>query len=249
MATFYSPRIVTDGLVLHLDAANNRSFVSGSTTWFDLSGNRNTGSLVNGPTYSSSNNGSIVFDGTNDYVATNDSVGNFGNSNFTIYLAFKTTTNTNPATFIAKSIGDNPTTDYGWLVNQASVGSLGFAVATVNGAWGTAGSYSIKTNTGNLNDGNWKSVAIVVDRSQADVSIYINGATVGLTAYVGKASLTTLGNVTNTRVLNIASESDVATSPFHIAASISLVQLYNRALSAKEVRQNYNATKGRYGLL
>ena len=63
------PDIVTNGLVLYLDAANNRSIVSGSTTWFDLSRNGNTGSLINGPTYSSANGGSIVFDGANDYVA------------------------------------------------------------------------------------------------------------------------------------------------------------------------------------
>ena len=60
--------IVTNGLVLYLDAANYQSYISGSTTWYDLSGNNNSGSLVNGPTYSSTNAGSIVFDGTNDYV-------------------------------------------------------------------------------------------------------------------------------------------------------------------------------------
>ena len=68
MATFYSPRIVTDGLVLHLDAGNRRSYVSGSTIWTDLVNNSRTGSLVNGPTFDSSNQGSIVFDGVNENV-------------------------------------------------------------------------------------------------------------------------------------------------------------------------------------
>ena len=62
------PDIITNGLVLYLDAANNRSIVSGSSTWFDLSRNGNTGSLINGPAYSSLNGGSIVFDGGNDHV-------------------------------------------------------------------------------------------------------------------------------------------------------------------------------------
>ena len=61
--------IVVDGLVLHLDAGNAASYPGSGTTWTDLSGNGNTGTLNNGPTYSSSNGGYIIFDGTNDYVS------------------------------------------------------------------------------------------------------------------------------------------------------------------------------------
>jgi hypothetical protein len=68
MAFNYSPKIITDGLVLYLDAANPKSYVSGSTTWGDLSRGGNNGTLVNGPTFSSANGGSIVFDGVNDYI-------------------------------------------------------------------------------------------------------------------------------------------------------------------------------------
>jgi hypothetical protein len=62
---------VTDGLVLHLDAGNPASYPGSGTTWTDLSGNNNNGTLINGPTYSSDNGGSIVFDGVNDYVSIN----------------------------------------------------------------------------------------------------------------------------------------------------------------------------------
>ena len=68
MATIGGSNIVTDGLVLALDAANPRSYVSGSSTWNDLSGNNNSGSLVNGPTFSSANNGSFTFNGSTQYV-------------------------------------------------------------------------------------------------------------------------------------------------------------------------------------
>jgi hypothetical protein len=68
MATKYSPKIITNGLVLSLDAANNKSYPRSGTTWTDLSGNNNNGTLTNGPTFSAGNQGSIVFDGTNDYV-------------------------------------------------------------------------------------------------------------------------------------------------------------------------------------
>jgi hypothetical protein len=64
----YSPKIVTDGLVLYLDAANTRSYPGTGTTWSDLSRGGNNGSLINGPTFNSANGGSIVFDGSNDYV-------------------------------------------------------------------------------------------------------------------------------------------------------------------------------------
>jgi hypothetical protein len=61
--------IVTNGLVLALDAANPKSYVSGSTIWNDLSGNGNSGTLISGSTFSSDNRGSLVFNGTNQYVS------------------------------------------------------------------------------------------------------------------------------------------------------------------------------------
>jgi hypothetical protein len=88
MAFSYSPKIVTDGLVLYLDAANPYSYVSGSLNWNDLSRSQLSGSLVNGPTYSSANNGSIVFDGTNDYVNCGSNAGSVSGSQFTISSFF-----------------------------------------------------------------------------------------------------------------------------------------------------------------
>ena len=69
MALSHSPRIVTNGLVLALDAANIKSYPGSGTTWTDLSGIGNNGTLTNGPTYSSANGGSLVFNGTDNYVS------------------------------------------------------------------------------------------------------------------------------------------------------------------------------------
>jgi hypothetical protein len=70
MGTQYAfGQIVTDGLVLCLNASDRNSYVSGSTTWNDVSGQGNNGTLTNGPTFNSSNGGSIVFDGVNDYTS------------------------------------------------------------------------------------------------------------------------------------------------------------------------------------
>jgi len=70
MGLYHSPSIVMNGLVLCLDAGNTKSYPGSGTTWIDLSGNSNTGTLTNGPTYSSENGGSLVFDGIDDYVTT-----------------------------------------------------------------------------------------------------------------------------------------------------------------------------------
>ena len=70
MSTLQSGHIITDGLVIALDAANTKSYPGSGTTWSDLSGNSNNGTLTNGPTFNSGNGGSIVFDGTNDYINT-----------------------------------------------------------------------------------------------------------------------------------------------------------------------------------
>ena len=73
MSTRYNARIVSDKLMLHLDAANPKSYIGSGTSWVDISGKGNNGTLTNGPTFSSDNLGSFVFDGTNDHVALNSS--------------------------------------------------------------------------------------------------------------------------------------------------------------------------------
>jgi hypothetical protein len=88
MGISYNPSIVTNGLVLALDAGNRKSYPGTGTTWTDLSGLGNTGTLINGPTYSSANGGSIVFDGANDYVITS-TITNYKSLNMWAYLDSK----------------------------------------------------------------------------------------------------------------------------------------------------------------
>ena len=104
MSCIRGPSIVTNGLVLCLDAANIKSYAGTGTAWNDLSGNSRTGTLTNGPTYSGTNGGSIVFDGVNDYVQT-PSLSLTGNeTNLTLSCWFKpANTNTTKAVI---SIGD-----------------------------------------------------------------------------------------------------------------------------------------------
>ena len=89
-------KIITDGLVMHLDAAQLRSYPTTGTTWTDLSGNGNNGTLINGPTFNSGNGGSIVFDGVNDYVTGFNSISINTTSSFAIEFWFNLTSFTNP---------------------------------------------------------------------------------------------------------------------------------------------------------
>jgi hypothetical protein len=83
------PKIVTNGLVLNYDAGQQNSYSGSGTTWTDLSGRGNTGTLTNGPTYSSANGGSIVFDGVDDYVNIgSQSLVGSGTSPFSVELWF-----------------------------------------------------------------------------------------------------------------------------------------------------------------
>jgi hypothetical protein len=96
---FTGPSILTNGLVLALDAANSKSYPGSGTTWSDLSGNGYSSTLINSPTFTSDNGGSIFFDGTNDYADLNSNSIIAGTNPFTIESFYKTTGGTNGAIF------------------------------------------------------------------------------------------------------------------------------------------------------
>lgn len=245
----YNPTIVTDGLVLYLDAANGRSYGGTGTTWSDLSGNGNNGTLYNGPTYSSDNLGSFSFDGVNDEVSLGTTFGNFGNENFTISFWVKTSAAGGHRCFMAKSIGGGPASNYGWLLNNGNSTEVGFATAGSNyssGGWtATSGAYSVRTQNTNVTSNTWKNICVSVNKNNIDVDIYVNSSLATLTDYVGgKGKLNTVGSISNTQIFKIGAESD----DLWISANISNVLIYNRTLSEDEIKQNFNATRGRFGV-
>jgi hypothetical protein len=229
MAFSYSPRIITDGLVLYLDAGNPYSYVSGSTVWNDLSRSQLSGSLINGPTYNSANNGSIVFDGVNDYGLVNNvaitgstvfSMGSFSNAQ------------SNPSS----PSGDGPIIFYGKETANQSAGV--YYRASDNYVRFTAyGGAGVDYATGFLKDFNiWHYWTVVYNGST--VLVYRDGVADP--------------NGPQTRSLNITENKLLfGGGPYnssYLQQKISSIQIYNRALSAQEVLQNYNATKGRFGL-
>jgi len=233
MAFSYSPKIVTEGLVLYLDAANPYSYVSGSLNWNDISRGGNNGTLVNGPTFSSANNGSIVFDGVDDYISTNNSstLTQAGNTQFTVELWAKKTAANKDLLIGAQ----DQSTLKGWFLQWFSNSIVYFGVRD--------GGSNYNYCTLNYQD-QWFNIVGVFDGSQpTDITknkIYVNGIQQTLTATTQLSSVpTNLVQLTIGTVVNYSS---------YTGANIAITKIYNRALSAQEVLQNYNATKTRFGL-
>ena len=213
MGLYHSPQIVTSGLSLCLDAANSKSYPGSGTTWTDLSGNGNNGTLINGPTYSSSNSGSLVFDGVDDRVELSSAFGVV--SQYTIsYWAKRDAENRMPVSTI--------TGDFYWFGDNSW--------RYVHG--GVAGEYYYTKPT-TISLGTWGYYAAVYDGS--NVSIYRQGVYQGQQATTGTANFSS--------ALRIGWW---GSNTYAYLGNITNVSFYNRALTAAEIQQNYNALKSRY---
>ena len=248
MATQYAfGQIVTSGLVLALNAADPNSYPGSGTTWRDISGNNNTGTLTNGPTFDSANGGSIVFDGSNDFVQ-------FGSIS---RLQF---TNTQPYTISSwiywTPVGSNITNIvcYGRVVGASpNVGDQGYYLALDSGVlrsnsflfdyYDGSNSISIQGNINTISTNSWINIVGINNGSNntSGMSVYINSV---LSSYTSRINLSpTSINYTNCNV-NIAARDSKATMNGRVAQTL----IYNRTLTAQEISQNYNATRTRFGL-
>lgn len=223
----FGPDIVTNGLILYFDAANKFSYSGTGTSWVDISGNGNTGTLLNGPTFNSENAGGLVFDGINEYVNllfTNP-------KEETIIVWTKSNTSTwNNFGFISSSRAQN-----GHIIhpNQGTT-TVDFYILNSGGGYTQIGGvtpsqimtpnmYSITTNGSNSH------------------KCYLNGVLRG----------TSTTSITRTSTPSIAGYV-VAKDDYYSRygnATFYLVMRYNRELSSQEILQNYNSMKGRFGIL
>jgi len=230
---YYGPRIVSNGLVLCLDAANKNSYRGTGTTWTDLSGNGNNGTLTNGPTFSTTNGGNIIFDGTNDYidVANTTTSFSFANTTFTVSIWFKPAVLSNGA-LISK---DGATSGWSiWVVSDGTIVSF-----LKNGS--TVDAYQ-KLTSSVLQINRWFNIVSVITTSTTitgnnSITNYVNGI-----LNIGTTIATTTYNADNSFNLYLGRRT---TSPYY-NGSLAITQIYNRSLSASEVLQNYNATKSRF---
>jgi len=229
----YYGNIVKDGLILDMDAAKRDSYPGTGTTWNDISGFQYNGTLTNGPTFNSANGGSIVFDGVDDRVSRTTNI-NTG-QNFTVNAwIYPTLLGTTRRAVAASSY--NYTSLNGWFF-AAAPGSTNNAFFL---SVGNDNAYRISAaNTLSLSQ--WVYISAVCQNGGGSINLYKNGIE---TSY----AVTVLSTNTLTYTypqFNVGfRDSAGTTDPY--TGNISVVQIYNRALSAAEVLQNYNATKGRY---
>jgi hypothetical protein len=229
MSSIGGPATVTSGLVLELDAGNIKSYQSGSTTWFDKSGNANNGTLTNGPTFNTGSLGSIVFDGVDDYVNLPTAT-SLWTSNFTINFYIKSNILGNQFIFSNGSYGTASANIWfgGGRLNNFAIffrrtdgtGAIGYNF-TLLVNYNILGYYSIIYNTGDNTLKLYQNANLVESKNTSliDPSWMPNGWRIGNS--VGWNSVN--GNIYN-------------------------FSIYNRALSSSEIQQNFNATRARFGI-
>ena len=219
---FTGPDIVTDGLVLALDAANVKSYPRSGTAWNDLAGSNN-GTLTGGPTFNSDNGGSIVFDGTNDFIAITDllaseSIG--AGTQLTISLWLNCDQYADRMPFSTGQTGNDRI--YYWTQNSVNT-------------W-RVGNYTSTTGHGALPPvGTWFNTTLVIDGT--NVIGYLNG----VEDYTGSYTSFTTADYATFGKHGTRNE-------YYFDGKIAVAKIYNQVLTATEVLQNYNAQKTRFGL-
>ena len=220
MGLDHSPLIVTTGLQVCLDAGNIRSYSGTGNTAFDLSGTGNTSALTNGPTFNSSNLGAFVLDGTNDYILVNSQANILSKTAYTKIAYFYVTNFANANNIISGGFSGQHAF---WLFGSNRL------YAGHNGAWNqVTGATTLSLNT-------WYFGAVTYS-STTGWKLYLNGVEDGT-----NANTTTF---TGNQEISIGSYS----TGNNFTGRIGSAFVYNRVLSATEIQQNYNATKGRFGL-
>lgn len=229
------PTLVTAGLVLNLDAGNSSSYIGSGNNWDDLSGNNNNGTLTNGPIFNSANGGSIIFDGIDDVVS-------FGN---------------------ILNIGLNSWTMSCWLKFDGGSGTFGIMGKTSYRS--NMGRYSIYVDNNYINaffqpstnsliatpiapylDNKFHNIVLSINRTSM-IYLYVDGVSVGTPIDISSSSSVDLNNSDNFYIGSYAS-SDGQSPLYFFKGSMGQALIYNRALTASEVTNNFNVFKSRFGL-
>lgn len=222
---------ITSGLKLILDAANTNSYPGSGTSWYDLSGNNNTGTLTNGPTFSAANQGTILFDGTNDYVSFNNSGTSTsfdfgtGDMTFTFWMLPSAWGDGASRGIISKKANDSTN---GWVIYND-----GGYPAKLNARLGLQNNFPTSTSVSTSVYQYW-----TLTRSSTTLTWYCNG----ILDSTGSNST----NVSDTTVELQVGRSQTWNGNFK--GNISNIAFYNRALTATEILQNFNALRYRFGV-
>ena len=223
------PQLVyKNSLLMHLNAGDSTSYPASGTAWYDLSGNGKTGTLTNGPTYDNSTYKSIVFDGTNDYVAVGAIAGDF--TAFTVTAWFNATTIANYRNIIDCNNNIYTSGNVGPRLEINSAGNLMWIIGGNTSNDAIYNTYTVISS--GMSSNTWYSATIV--RSSAGlISTYLNGSSIQTNVSNSNGFINAFNNV------NLGVGYKNASDRFWIG-KIADVQIYNRELSAAEVLRNYN---------
>lgn len=226
------PPIVTNGLVLHLDAGNPASYPGTGTTWTDLSGNNNNGTLINGVGFNSANGGSLVFDGVNDSV-------DFGN-NSTLYDSYN---NSFTQEYFLKLISGASADRSIFRADDWSRISVLISTSAIKFGIGYSSTVDALAYNNIINYNQWYCIHVVWSKLNTQ-KIYLNGILVA-------ERIPTISNYSG--ISGTGGGANLGrghTNPYaqYINGNIATFKHYNRALTASEIQQNFNALRGRFGL-
>ena len=235
MAVNYQNKIVKDGLVLCLDAADRKSYPETGATWFDRSGRGNNGTLTNGPAFSATNGGSIVFDGNNDYVfISSTSALNWGMNDWTFDIWF----------FLPSIYSNNNLYTTIFESPQFFIGTLRSGLTQIAGFYTTdTGAGFISSSFASYTFGAYqyscadKWTNLTLSKNGSTSYCYLNG-----NLYASKIASTYLNQSNSGRYGITFSNSEP------LNGNIASSKIYNRALTPEEIKQNFNATRGRFGI-
>ena len=252
------PNMITSNLVLHLDAGDSNSYVGSGTTWVDISGEGNNGTLTNGPTFNSGDGGYFDFDGTNDYVSLgtsiNSDISNYKDCSFNIWLQFDIDSRDNVILTHPNIDGHQPfilwyDKNAGGGADNTGNGDFGggntnvLTVMVTNNPAAQTGEYRWTTTNnvfGNSVTNTWHNICVVLDTTNDKYYTYLNGQQVALFN-----STAVQGINSNYQDFHIARSNNSHNSWFD--GKVSQFLVYSKALSSNEVMQNYDALKSRYG--
>ena len=217
------PAIITDGLVLNVDAGFTPSYPTTGATWYNVSSGGNNGTLTNTPTFNSSNGGSIVFDGVDDWVQIPTYT--FGNGNWTV-IAWVNANTTTDYNILSNSSGGPVSNAFGFQSNK-------IAYRNYDGAW--------QERFGNttLSTGNWYMLTWVnyagASAVEGTIQMFVNG--------ISDSS------IFNSYTTNGGPCDAIGRNWFsYYNGRICSLQFYTKSLTSSEILQNFNAQKGRFGL-
>ena len=234
MSLSHSPKVVTDGLVLYLDAANKRSYPGTGATWSDLKGSNN-GTLTNGLTFDGDNKGSIVFDGTNEYVSLNSNSLTDGDSPFTVCAWVKTSSSSRQFFFALDHLTHLDLNAYNTAGRTISIHKYNNFVMYAPLATLTLDipQFVCWTHSGGL-------------VNETNLKMYINERLLsGYNYSYGNAASHSI-NTSQPNSISKTSDNSTYSNANFITGNVYQTLAYNRALTGDEVRQNYLATRGRY---